>query len=90
MTWKLKALIVSSACLSMANCTTMETMATGDEGRIHITADAEGMRAWSDMLASQAQIAKDDKNTVGPSWGLRDKQETVRSLRFSFKKPEGK
>jgi hypothetical protein len=58
---------------------------TGEEGRIAITADAEGMKAFSDMLAAQAQIAKDDKNLKGASWALREQETAVKGLRFTFK-----
>jgi hypothetical protein len=72
--------------LCLPSCTAMETLTTGEEGRINITADAEGMKAWSDMLAAQAQIAKDSPDLKGASWQLREQETAVKGLRFTFKK----
>jgi hypothetical protein len=87
MRWKLtKTLVASFACLSLVNCAALETIATGDEGRIHITADAEGMKAWSDMLAAQAQISKDSPDKKGASWQLREAETSVKAIKFQYRK----
>lgn len=80
----LTALALSVSCL--VSCTALDTMATGEEGRIAITADAEGMKAFSDMLAAQAQIAKDSPDKKGSSWQLREQETAIKGLRFTFKK----
>lgn len=63
----------------------METLATSrDEGRINITADREGMKAFSDMIAAQAQIAKDSPNLKGPSWQLRELEKQQETMQYQI------
>jgi len=63
----------------------METLATSkSEGRIVITADREGMKAWSDLLAAQAQIAKDSPNLKGPSWQLRELEKQQETMQYQI------
>ncbi len=84
--WKSKLILLVTPLFTLPSCSALDTMATGEYGRIEIRADAEGMKELSNLLASQAQIAKDAPNLKGASWSLRERQEEVKALRFQFKK----
>jgi hypothetical protein len=87
MKWKLTAMLVLSAsCL--CNCSTTEILASGDAGRIKIEGDAQGILAWSQMQASQAQIAKDSPNVRGSAWQSLDKQTESKVMIYQLKYKE--
>lgn len=59
-----------------------ESMFSGDKGRVLISADEAGMRAWSDMMTGAAVIAKTDPDELqdNPHTKMRGYQEdTIRA-----------
>jgi hypothetical protein len=87
MKWKLKILLAASA-FCLCNCSTTEILATGDAGRIKIEGDTQGILAWSQMLASQAQIAKDSPDVKGSAWQSLDKQTESKVMIYQLKYKE--
>ena len=84
MTWKSKIAIVSLLSCTLVNCSAMQTVATGENGRIEIHADARGMAELSNLLAANAQIAKDAPNLKGASWQLRELQKQQETMQYQI------
>lgn len=86
---KLKTLCLATALLSTNACSMAASPMNG-EGRILISADAQGIRAWSDLLAGTATNAKASSDAATtPYYDLRQQQNAQRFSKFGIKK-EGK
>ena len=69
-----------------------ESLFSGDKGRVLISADEAGMRAWSDMMTGGAIVAKASPDTIDAHTQLRREQEVTTRQKWAlvYAKPASK
>jgi hypothetical protein len=84
---KTKTKLVSAVVLiaTQTGCASLmgENMFVGqDEGRLLLSADAEGLRAWNDGVVGLVTEARNNPEQKSSYWQNRSEQNTVKMLRF--------
>lgn len=89
---KTRILIACSLIATQTGCASLvgESMFTGeDEGRFLLSADAEGIRAFSDGLNGLVTTGKATPDTKDAYWQRRDSGDQVKALKWQFKTKRG-
>lgn len=83
--------ICTGAALSSTGCSSLvgEGMFVGDKGRILISADAEGMEAFNDLVVGSITTGKASPDTPVEHYDLRRRQTVGKFTRQSFTRKEG-
>jgi hypothetical protein len=69
----------TSACAVLGG----ESVTSGDKGRILISADADGMQAFGDMIQGAITNGKASPDTDTAHYGVRREQVRTKALRYS-------
>lgn len=87
MKYKLTLLSLSAAMATvLTGCAGLmgESLFSGDKGRVLISADEAGMRAWSDMMTGAAVVAKTEPDDLpaNPHTAMRRDQESTMKAKW--------
>jgi hypothetical protein len=85
---KIKALVAISLITSQTACSSLvgENLFTGEEeGRFLLSADAAGIRAFSDGLNGLVTTGKASPDTKDAYWQRRESGDRVRALKWQFR-----
>jgi len=84
-----KVIAVTAVVLCATGCSSVgvhRMFDSDDNGWVMLSGDAEGVRAYNDGLVGHITEARNNPDVKSAYWQNREKETTVRGLRFQVKK----